>query len=217
MFFFKNKLLYSTSPKFGWSFLPKKVLSTFSFLKPLGFCGNHGHFLKAALEDSHPVVRQNAAGALARKLNSSSNVWCFEHFAGWGTQKHNQAVTVWWNADYDFNQATSQTSRGTGLEPTPALCHPFCSFQLWPSACLKTGQQGCQSHDRSKAMAEAIDSAHMLGLGSTLQRRLGDDFNMLWTICWLSFGIFWCFHLTELIEYVLHTLMKMIQLTEICE
>ena len=38
------------------------------FFFPPGFCGNHDHFLKAVLEDSHPVMRQNAAGALARKL-----------------------------------------------------------------------------------------------------------------------------------------------------
>ena len=44
--------------------------------------------MKAALEDSHPVVRQNAAGALARKLNSSSKVCCFERFAGDGELKN---------------------------------------------------------------------------------------------------------------------------------
>lgn len=54
-----------------------------------GFCGagwvfareTMTAFLKAALEDSHPVVRQNAAGALARKLKHW-NCGVFGCFAG---------------------------------------------------------------------------------------------------------------------------------------
>ena len=101
---------------------------------------------------------------------------------------------------------------------------PFCSFPHLQNN-LKTGQQGCQSHGRacqvhfypSKAMAETMDAADMPGLHSKLlkpHRNLGDAFNMFWRICCRVLG---CFHLTELIEDVLHSLMKMIQLVEICE
>ena len=80
---------------------------------------------------------------------------------------------------------------------------------------------GCQSHGRacqvrfrpSKAMAEAMDAAHMLGLHGKLlklHRSLGDDFNMFLTDLLTFFGV----HLTEFIEDVLHTLMeKMIQVS----
>ena len=101
---------------------------------------------------------------------------------------------------------------------------PFCSFPHLQNN-LKTGQQGCHCHGRacqvhfypSKAMAEAMDAADMPGLHSKLlkpHRNLGDAFNMFWRICCRVLG---CFHLTELIEDVLHSLMKMIQLVEICE
>ena len=87
-----------------------------------------------------------------------------------------------------------------------------------PQINLKTGQQGCRSHGRvcqvhfypSKAMAEAMDAADMAGLHGMLlklQRNLGDDFSMFWTISQL----FWCFHLVELIEHVLQTVMKNIR------
>ena len=93
-----------------------------------------------------------------------------------------------------------------------------------PQIHLKTGQQGCRSHGRtchvhfcpSKAMAEAMDAADMAGLHLKLfklHRNLGDDFSMFWTIS----RLFWCFHLVELLEQVLHSLMKMIRMTEICE
>ena len=99
-------------------------------------------------------------------------------------------------------------------------------LQLSPSAEQPEAQQGCQSHGRacqvhfypSKAMAEAMDAADMPGLHSKLlkpHRNLGDAFNMFWRICCRVLG---CFHLTELIEHVLHTLLKkMIHLTETCE
>ena len=98
-------------------------------------------------------------------------------------------------------------------------------LQLSPSAEQPEAQQGCQSHGRacqvhfnpSKAMAEAMDAADMPGLHSKLlkpHRNLGDAFNMFWRICCRVLG---CFHLTELIEDVLHSLMKMIHLSETCE
>ena len=58
-------------------------------------------FLKAALEDTHPVVRQNAAGALARKLNHPKRGVLGVLQRRRNSHK-NQAVNIRSNADYEI-------------------------------------------------------------------------------------------------------------------
>ena len=157
-FFSKTSFYTPHSPNLHDRFLQKKLFQCFLYF-PSGFVATLATFLKAALEDSHPVVRQNAAGALARKLNSSSKVCCFGRFAGDEELKNitkrslfDEMLTI-----ISIKQVMSQTSRRQGRNHaektfkiksrTPAPCHPFCSFQPPPSACLKTRQQGCQSHE----------------------------------------------------------------------